>query len=84
MQPEFVTVLQISASVPQGVEPGDAVPVHVRISGQLSQEGVTMVCSPPCHHKAEVERLDVASELARHNECVITSYSIHYTKLYEY
>jgi len=36
-------LFQVNAVVPANVAPGDAVPVHVKIGGQTSQDGVTIV-----------------------------------------
>lgn len=46
MTPGFVGLLQVNAFVPQGVAPGDAVPVQITINGVPSQANVTMAVAP--------------------------------------
>ncbi len=42
LSPEFVGVFQINATVPEGVTPGDAVPLVIEIGGVSSRDDVTM------------------------------------------
>jgi uncharacterized protein (TIGR03437 family) len=46
MTPGFVGLLQVNAYVPEGVTPGNEVPVEIRINGVTSQPGVTMAIAP--------------------------------------
>jgi uncharacterized protein (TIGR03437 family) len=42
LSPEFVGVFQINATVPEGITPGDAVPLVIEIGGVSSRDDVTM------------------------------------------
>jgi uncharacterized protein (TIGR03437 family) len=42
LSPEFVGVFQINVTVPQGVTPGNQVPVVIETGGRSSPEGLTM------------------------------------------
>jgi uncharacterized protein (TIGR03437 family) len=63
LSPEFVGVNQLNVVIPQGVTPGDAVPVRIMVGGSISREQVTMSISAPPAPAVPAEYRDLYNQV---------------------